>query len=112
MSGRSDHVVVVGAGLSGLSAALHLLGAGRSVTVLERDPRPGGRAGQSEVDGYRVDTGASVLTMPDLIEEAFAAVGDSLRNRLDLIPVQPAYRAVFADGSTLDVHSDAEAMAA
>ena len=110
--GRTDHVVVVGAGLSGLSAALHLVGAGRTVTVLERDPRPGGRAGQAEMAGYRVDTGASVLTMPDLIEETFAAVGESLSERLELIPVRPAYRAVFADDSTLDVHSDAEAMAA
>jgi phytoene desaturase len=110
-TGRSDHVVVVGAGLSGLACALHLLGAGRSVTVLERDPRPGGRAGQADFDGYRVDTGASVLTMPELIDEAFAAVGDSLRARLDLVALRPAYRAVFADGSTLDVHADAAAMA-
>ena len=41
----TDHVVVVGAGLAGLATALHLLGAGRRVTVVERDPTPGGRAG-------------------------------------------------------------------
>jgi phytoene desaturase len=111
LTGRTDHVVVVGAGLSGLATALHLLGAGRSVTILERDPRPGGRAGQADIDGYRVDTGASVLTMPELIDETFAAVGDSLSARLDLIPLRPAYRAVFADGSALDVHTDAAAMA-
>ncbi|MDX6764325.1 FAD-dependent oxidoreductase, partial [Streptomyces sp. F8] len=45
VSGRTDHVVIVGAGLAGLSAALHLLGAGRRVTVVERDALPGGRAG-------------------------------------------------------------------
>ncbi|MFE9773250.1 phytoene desaturase family protein [Streptomyces sp. NPDC005931] len=110
--GRTDHVVVVGAGLAGLSAALHLLGAGRRVTVVERDALPGGRAGRMDLGGYRVDTGPTVLTMPDLADEAFAAVGGSLRERVDLVPLHPAYRACFADGSTLDVHTDAEAMAA
>ncbi|WP_405725016.1 phytoene desaturase [Streptomyces sp. NBC_00028] len=108
--GRTDHVVVVGAGLSGLSAALHLLGAGRRVTLVERDPLPGGRAGRLDHHGYRIDTGPTVLTMPDLADEAFAAVGDSLRDRVDLIPLHPAYRALFADGTSLDVHTDAQAM--
>ncbi|WP_037569857.1 phytoene desaturase family protein [Phaeacidiphilus oryzae] len=107
---RSDHVVVVGAGLAGLSAALHLLGAGRRVTVVERGALPGGRAGRLESGGYRIDTGPTVLTMPDLAEEAFAAVGDSLGAHLELLPLTPAYHARFADGSTLDVHTDAEAM--
>ncbi|MFG2311533.1 phytoene desaturase [Streptomyces sp. NPDC048566] len=110
--GRTDHVVVVGAGLSGLSAALHLLGAGRRVTVVERAALPGGRAGRIVRNGYHIDTGPTVLTMPDLADEAFAAVGDSLRARVDLIPLHPAYRARFADGSSLDVHTDAEAMEA
>ncbi|MCX5285894.1 phytoene desaturase [Streptomyces sp. NBC_00198] len=110
--GRTDHVVVVGAGLSGLSAALHLLGAGRSVTVIEREPLPGGRAGRLVRGGYRMDTGPTVMTMPDLADEAFAAVGDSLHNRVDLVPLHPAYRARFADGSAIDVHTDAQAMEA
>lgn len=112
VSGRTDHVVVVGAGLSGLSAALHLLGAGRRVTVVEQGAVPGGRAGRLDLGGYRFDTGPTVLTMPELVEEALNAVGESLSDRLDLRPVEPAYRARFADGATLDVHADAEAMEA
>ncbi len=108
--GRTDHVVVVGAGLSGLAAALHLAGTGRSVTVVERHDFPGGRVGQADIRGYRIDTGATVLTMPDIIEEAFDAVGASMSDHLDLMLLDPAYRASFADGSTLDVHTDAEAM--
>jgi phytoene desaturase len=103
---------VVGAGLAGLSAALHLLGAGRRVTVIERNPRPGGRVGRLALGGYLIDTGPTVLTMPDIADEAFAAVGESLHDRVDLIALHPAYRARFADGSTLDVHTDAEAMEA
>ncbi|MBB5959912.1 phytoene desaturase [Saccharothrix tamanrassetensis] len=112
VTGRTDHVVVVGAGLAGLSATLHLLGAGRRVTVVERDDVPGGRAGRLDLGGYRFDTGPTVLTMPELVDEALHAVGESLRDRLDLLPVEPAYRARFADGGVLDVHADADAMEA
>jgi phytoene desaturase len=105
-------VVVVGAGLGGLSAALRLAGAGREVTVLEREPVPGGRAGRLELDGYRFDTGPTVLTMPELIADALDAVGERIEDWLDLDPVDPLYRAYYPDGSTLDVRSDADAMAA
>ncbi|MEU1786837.1 phytoene desaturase family protein [Streptomyces sparsogenes] len=108
--GRTDRVVVVGAGLAGLATALHLLGAGREVTVVERAAVPGGRAGRVERGGFHLDTGPTVLTMPDLIEEALAAVGDRLSDHLSLIELHPAYRARFADGDHLDVHTRAEAM--
>ncbi|MCL7428021.1 phytoene desaturase family protein [Streptomyces sp. YS415] len=110
VAGPTDHVVVVGAGLSGLACALHLLGAGRRVTVVERDAGPGGRAGRVRLGGYEVDTGPTVLTMPHLADEAFAAVGDSLARRVELVALHPAYRARFADGTSLDVHTGAEAM--
>jgi phytoene desaturase len=116
VTGPTDHIVVVGAGLAGLSAALRLAGAGRQVTVLEREPAPGGRAGllESPVNGgsYRFDTGPTVLTMPDLIADCFDAVGEQLSDWLTLRPADPLYRARFADGSRLDVHADVEAMAA
>ena len=108
--GKSDRVVVVGAGLSGLSAALQLAGRGRRVTVVERGEHPGGRVGRADISGYRIDTGPTVLTMPDIIDDAFAAVGDSLSDRLDLLPVHPAYHAAFADGATLEVHTETTAM--
>ena len=112
VGGRAEHIVVVGAGLAGLSAALHLAGRGRRVTVVEREAVPGGRVGRVDTQGYRLDTGPTVLTMPDIIDDTFAAVGEDRAHRLDLQRVDPAYRAVFADGSELDVHSDAERMAA
>jgi phytoene desaturase len=108
----ADHIVVVGAGLAGLSAALHLAGRGRRVSVVEREAVPGGRVGRVDTRGYRLDTGPTVLTMPDIIDDTFAAVGEDRAKRLDLSPVEPAYHAAFADGSSLDVHSDAGRMAA
>ncbi len=112
MTGPTNRVVVVGAGLGGLSAALRLAAAGRQVTVLERESVPGGRSGLLEVDGYRFDTGPAVLTMPGLLAAAFECVGERLEDWLDLRPVSPAYRARFADGSRLDVIADVDAMAA
>ncbi|MDV6012659.1 phytoene desaturase family protein [Haloechinothrix sp. LS1_15] len=110
VDGPTDHVVVVGAGLSGLSAALHLLGSGRHVTVLEREDLPGGRAASTRLGDFTVDTGASVLTMPGILDEAFAAVGTSLADHVRLSRLDPAYRARFADGSQLAVRTDAGAM--
>jgi phytoene desaturase len=109
--GPTDHVVVIGAGLAGLSAALRLAGAGRRVTVLEREDTPGGRNGLLDVDGYRFDTGPTVLTMPDLIADALDCVGEELADWLDLVPVDPLYRAFYPDGSSLDVLADPAAMA-
>ena len=112
VKGPTDSVVVVGAGLGGLSAALRLAGAGRSVTLLEREAVPGGRAGVLHDSGYTFDTGPTVLTMPDLIADALDCVGERLEDWLQLEPVSPLYRASFADGSRLDVHADPVAMEA
>ncbi len=110
VEGKTDRVVIVGAGLSGLSAALYLAGRGRNVTVVERGAVPGGRVGRADISGYRLDTGPTVLTMPDIIDDALSAVGETLTDRLELLPVHPAYRAMFADGNTLEVHTEADAM--
>ncbi|MFB9688728.1 phytoene desaturase family protein [Amycolatopsis plumensis] len=108
--GPVNRVVVVGAGLAGLAAALHLAGRGREVTVVERDRGPGGRAGRVERHGYLLDTGPTVLTMPSILSDTFAAVGAELATELPLTRLDPAYVARFADGSTLPVHTDAAAM--
>ncbi|MEI6620578.1 MAG: phytoene desaturase family protein [Actinomycetes bacterium] len=112
VTGKSDRVVVVGAGLGGLATAMRLAATGREVTVVERESVPGGRCGLWDVQGHRFDTGPTVLTMPDLIDDAFASLGERTGDWLDLLPVAPLYRAFYPDGSRLDVHSDPAAMAA
>jgi phytoene desaturase len=103
-------VVVVGAGLGGLSAACHIVGRGHDVEVLERADVPGGRAGLWETGGYRFDTGPSVLTMTGILRDAFAAAGADMDSLLTLKPVDPMYRACFADGSAIHVRHGREAM--
>jgi phytoene desaturase len=112
VSGRTDHVVIVGAGLGGLSAALHLVGAGRRVTIIEREHFPGGRAGLMQRDGYRFDTGPTVFTMPELLAEAFAGAGEQMSDWVRFTTLDPAYRAYYPDGSTLDVIANPARMAA
>ncbi len=105
-------VVVVGAGFGGLAAALRLRAAGAKVTILEREDRPGGRAGRLVRDGYTFDTGPSVVTMPELFAELFTLHGESLADHVTLQRLDPAYRGVFADGSVLHVRGTVEAMEA
>lgn len=107
---RPLQVVVIGAGLGGLSAAAHLSRAGHSVTIVERDPIPGGRAGQIASDGFLLDNGPTVLTMPGLLADAFSAAGAEMSDFITVKPVDPMYRAVYADGSVLHVRHGREAM--
>ena len=112
VSGATNKVVIVGAGLGGLSTALRLAGAGREVTIIEREAVPGGRNGLLVDQGYRFDTGPTVLTMPSLIDDALNAVGEKLSDWLELIPLRPLYRAFYHDGSQLDVFPDTQEMEA
>jgi len=100
-----SRVVVVGAGVGGLAVAARLASGGHRVTVLEAAGDVGGKLGVLERDGFRFDTGPSLLTMPWVFEDLFAATGswpaDLVLQRLDPIA---HYR--FADGSTLDTTDD------
>jgi phytoene desaturase len=107
-------VVVIGAGIAGLSAACYLKSREYDVIVVEREELPGGRAGLLHQSGFAFDTGPTVLTMPDLITDAIrAATGDPSASLTELLPMRrldPAYRACFADGTTINVRHGREAM--
>jgi phytoene desaturase len=103
-------VLVVGAGIGGITAATHLAKAGLHVTVLEKNEQPGGRCGRRIREGHRFDTGPTLLVMPLLYDAEFRALGASLHERLELRRVDPTYRLVFDDSSQLSLTSDEACM--
>jgi 1-hydroxycarotenoid 3,4-desaturase len=106
------HVVVIGAGMGGLSATLELAATGYRVTVIERASRPGGKLHEIEVDGRRIDSGPTVFTMRWVFEELFRVAGLELAEHLDLVPATVLARHSWPDGSRLDLFADVEASAA
>jgi len=107
---KAQQTVVIGAGIGGLTAAIHLARRGLPVTVVEKNSRPGGRCDRWSRDGHHFDTGPTLLVMPLLYEAEFCALGTSLRDRLELKRVDPTYHLVFGDGRQLALTSDRQAL--
>lgn len=105
-------VVVVGAGLGGLAVAARLASSGFEVTVCEQAGRVGGKLNVYEEDGFRFDTGPSLVTLPQALAELFSETGPPLEDVLDLQPVEPIARYRYADGTAFDATTDREAMSA
>lgn len=101
-----ESVVIVGGGIGGLSAAIHLRIAGFSVTVLEQNDRVGGRASLLEVDGFRFDTGPSLVNYPWVFEELFASAGRDFSRAVQLLPVEPSIEFRWPDHERLSLSSD------
>ena len=102
--------VVIGAGLGGIAAALRVRRLGYRVTIVDRMPAIGGRARVFRQDGFTFDAGPTVITAPQLIEELFALFGERMADHIDMLPVRPWYRILFADGRQFNYGSSAEEM--
>ncbi len=107
---KTKSVIVIGAGIGGITAATHLAKRGLHVTVVEKNSRPGGRCDRFRRDGHHFDTGPTLLVMPLLYEAEFRALGTTMRERLDLQRVDPTYHLVFDNGSQLALTSDMKSM--
>jgi phytoene desaturase len=106
-----EPIVIIGAGIGGLSAAIRLAAVGRRVIVLEQNAQVGGKMGEITADGFRWDTGPSVITMRPVFEELFAAAGRKLEDYLTLLPVEPLTRYFYPDGVVFDATRDLARMA-
>ncbi|MFG2720241.1 phytoene desaturase family protein [Streptomyces sp. NPDC048416] len=97
-------IVVIGAGMGAMAAAARLAVAGHRVTVYERSSTYGGAVGRFERDGFTFDTGPALLRLPAVYRDLFVKTGkEPLESRVELAPVDPASRHLFADGSEVSL---------
>ncbi len=106
------HAVVIGAGLGGLASAMRLGAMGYRVTVLDRLDGPGGRGSAILRGGHRFDLGPTIVTVPQVFRELWAACGRSFDEDVDLRPLDPFYEIRWPDGSRFTMRQDREAMEA
>ena len=99
-------IIVIGAGLGGLAAAIRLAKSGFTVTIMEKNETVGGKVNFVEANGYKFDTGASLLTMRHVFEDLFDFCGKSIENYLDIIPLEPICRYFWSDGKRFEASSD------
>jgi phytoene desaturase len=100
------NIIIIGAGLGGLSAACRLARAGFSVSVLERNETVGGKVNFVESGGYKFDTGASLLTMRRVLEDLFEFCGKHVEDYLEIVPLEPICRYFWADGARFDASTN------
>ena len=105
-------VSVIGAGVGGLSVAARLAAAGHVVTVHEQAPEVGGKLGLLERDGFRFDTGPSLLTLPGLLADTLGVTSSALGSQLELRRLDPIARYRFGDGTWFDHPDDRSAFLA
>ncbi|MBI3292136.1 MAG: FAD-dependent oxidoreductase [Elusimicrobia bacterium] len=103
-------IVVVGGGLGGIACAVRLAHAGHEVTLIDQNERLGGKMNLIKANGFVFDTGPTILTMPQVLDRLFSAVGRRRVEYLELIRLDPQWRAFFEDGTTVDVWDDPEEM--
>jgi phytoene desaturase len=104
----SKHIIIIGSGVAGLSAAIRLRAAGMHVQVFEANDYPGGKLSQFEVNGYRFDAGPSLFTMPHFLEELFAHSDADLRNYFTYIRKEIVCKYYFEDGTRFTAFADKE----
>lgn len=108
----SKRVLIIGAGPGGLATAMLLAKAGVDVTILEKQPRVGGRTSLIEADGYKFDLGPTFFLYPQILQEIFKEVGRDLFKEVPMTRLDPQYRLTFGAGGELNATSDLERMVA
>lgn len=99
-------VLIIGAGIGGLSTAVRLLSKGYEVEILEKQDTIGGKVNQINDNGYKFDLTASVLMNPNIYKDLFTYANKDYSKYIDLIRLDPIYRVNYYDGSSYDFYSD------
>ncbi len=109
-SSRGKKVIVVGAGLGGLSAAVSLHAEGFDVEIVEKNERIGGKLNFKEIDGFGFDLGPSIFTLPQFFESLWERAGKKMGDYVQLESVTPHWRNFFEDGLVLDLYEKMDEM--
>ncbi|MBS1685067.1 MAG: phytoene desaturase [Bacteroidetes bacterium] len=104
--------VVIGSGIGGLAAAIRLSRRGYRVTVYEQHSTIGGKVHRIEQDGYSWGFGASLFTMPELLDELFILCGKDPAQYYHYTRIDPVCRYFYADGTRLDAWAETDRFAA
>jgi len=108
---RKLRIAIIGAGLGGLSAAIRLAHRGHKVKVFESNNSAGGKANSFSKNGFRFDTGPSLLTMPFVIEDLFSSVNENISEYLKLEKLDITCKYFYQDNTILNAFSDIEKFA-
>ena len=103
---HKKHILIIGAGIGGLSAAIRLAARGHSVQILEQQAQIGGKLNQLTMQGFTFDTGPSLITMPYVLHDLFQAASRQLEDYLDLVPLDITCRYFYRDGLVLNAWRD------
>ena len=107
---RNKRVIVIGAGLGGMSAAIMLAQMGFQVTILEKNAQVGGKLNRLQTKGFSFDLGPSIFTLPEIFRPIFEGNGKRLEDYITLQRVDPQWRNFFEDGVVVDLWEDHERM--
>ncbi|MBN2250608.1 MAG: phytoene desaturase [Candidatus Altiarchaeota archaeon] len=99
-------VLVIGAGLGGVSAAISLALEGYDVDVYEKNSRIGGKLNVLKKDGFSFDLGPSILTMPRIFEALFTRAGKDMEDYVPVRKLPLQWRCFFTDKKILDLYAD------
>ncbi len=103
-------IIVIGSGISSLSAASFLSKEGNDVTIIEKNKQIGGRARKFEIDGFTFDMGPSWYWMPDVFEDFYNKFDHTTSDFYNLERLDPSYRVYWKDDSFTDVPADMKAL--
>jgi diapolycopene oxygenase len=110
MNAHRKKILVVGAGLGGMSVAISLAAKGFDVEIFEKNEKVGGKLNTLHRDGFTFDMGPSILTLPQIFEDLFARAGESFADALPLRDLDPQWRNFFEDSTTFDLFFDRDKM--
>ena len=105
---KKQNIIIIGGGIGGLATANIFARAGHEVTLVEKNQNLGGKANIFTENGFTFDMGPSWYLMPDVFEHHYGLLGEDINEHLDLIKLNPSYRAFFENDKSIDITASVE----